>query len=139
MAAKPTQARAGKPAWEQDEDSEQLEGGKSNQVLVGCKLPQGLHIHINETRVTLNGTNSSRIIGGYGLTRVDESFMEQWLKLHADTRAVRNGLIFVQSNVKDAEAEARDNAENKNGMEGVDFNKPVPDVEGLGKPGKVQE
>jgi len=104
-----------------------------SKVLVGCKLPQGLHLHLGEARVTLNGTNSARIIGGYGLTEVDASFMETWLKNHADTRAVKNGFIFVQSKLNDAEAEARDNTENKNGFEGVNPKEPVKGTKGITK------
>ena len=43
----------------------------AQQVTIGCKLATGLIIGIGGKQVTLNGANSSRIIGGYGLTRVD--------------------------------------------------------------------
>lgn len=94
------------------------------QVVVGCKLPNGLHIHLDGKEVTLNGSNSSRVIGGYGLTNVDESFITAWLAAHQDFPAVRAGLIFVQVNAKKAEDEADEKVDVKSGLEGIDPEKP---------------
>ncbi|KMW73661.1 hypothetical protein TI10_05255 [Photorhabdus luminescens subsp. luminescens] len=99
-------------------------------VIVGCKLPHGLTIEIDENRVTLNGINSSTIIGGYGLTYdVDKAFFDKYLELHADTKLVKNGLIFAQEKLKEARTEAEEKAELKNGLEPIDPKKPGKNIE----------
>lgn len=37
-------------------------------VTVGCKLPNGLILEQGAYKVELNGSNSSIVVGGYGLT-----------------------------------------------------------------------
>src|SRR6185312_6535858 len=72
-----------------------------NVIWVESKLPWGLDIFLDQdgvdeqsgkmikiprpdTRVRLNGANSTRIIGGYGLTQVDADFWAEWMKTHKD-------------------------------------------------------
>lgn len=49
-------------------------------------------------KVELNGSNSSIVVGGYGLTEnVDKEAFEAWLAVHADQPYVRKELVFAQS------------------------------------------
>lgn len=94
------------------------------QVMVGCKLPNGLHLDYMGKRVTLNGSNSSEVIGGHGLTMVDKEFFEGWLKERQDYAPVKAGLIFAHDKESNARAEAKEKASNKSGFEGIDPDKP---------------
>jgi hypothetical protein len=103
-------------------------------LTIGCKLPSGLHLDHNGKRVTLNGSNSSNIIGGYGLTHnVDQAFWEAWKKAHADFEPLKQGLIFAQEKENNARAEAEDKQALENGFEGIDPNKPGKKVKGIEK------
>jgi hypothetical protein len=99
------------------------------QVIVGCKLPNGLIAQVGNTKVEFKGANSSRVVGGYGLTPVDKDFADAWFKQHKNFHPVKAELIFVQSDVVSAEAQADEQAEVKTGLEGVDPAKPVQGVE----------
>lgn len=99
-------------------------------VTVGCKLPNGLHLDLGDKRVTLNGANSARIVGGYGITEgVDAAFFEAWKKTYADSPAVKNGLVFAHGKTGDVEAQAREQAEIRTGLEPLDPEKPGPNLE----------
>jgi hypothetical protein len=99
-------------------------------VSVGCKLPHGLHLDINGNRVTLLGSNSSLVIGGHGITEnVDKEFFDNWLSLHKDSAAVKNGLIFAHDKTSNVKAEAQEKKKNRNGFEGLDPAKPAPNIE----------
>jgi hypothetical protein len=53
-------------------------------------------------KVELNGSNSSLVVGGYGLTEnVDKKF-EAWLAVHADQPYVRKELVFAQAKTNSA-------------------------------------
>lgn len=95
------------------------------QVTVGCKLPNGLHLDVEGKRTTLNGANSSRIVGGYGLSEVDKDFWEAWSKAYADSPLVKNGLVFAQGSANSAEAKAREQAEIRSGFERLEPGKGV--------------
>ena len=100
------------------------------KVTVGCKLPNGITIQVDGTKITLKGTNSSNVIGGYGLTEgVDKAFMDEWLKRNAGITMVQKKFVFIQKNEKDAKAQAKDNAENKTGMEPMNPDKPGKGLE----------
>lgn len=99
------------------------------KVSVACKLPHGLNVAVDNAVVTLLGTNSDSAIGGYGITdNVDKEFMDEWLKRNADHPAVKNELIFINTKNADTKAKAKDLKENKNGLEGLDPDKPAPGI-----------
>lgn len=95
-------------------------------VTVGCKLPNGLHLDLKDrsgevVRVTLNGANSSRIIGGYGLTEnVPAEHITEWLKKNSRHAAVINKHIFVHSQTESAVSIAKEQREIKTGVEPID-------------------
>ena len=96
---------------------------------VGCKLPNGLHLDYAGKRVTLNGANSAVIVGGHDITEgVDKEWFEAWLAAYKDNPAVVNGLVFAHEKRVNTEAEAKDRAKNKTGLEPVDQDKPAPGV-----------
>lgn len=110
-----------------------IPAAKSNEtVTVACKLPHGLHLDLpqgeDNVRVTLNGSNSSRIVGindktneqRFGLTTVPKDFWETWLTLVGKGYApVKAGLIYAHKEARSAESYAMEHDDLKNGFEGA--------------------
>lgn len=119
---------------------------KSNsagRITVGCKLPHGLVLQLERAeiktamngaqekthqwigeRVILNGSNTSGIIGGYGITRdVDAEFFAAWVRQNSDEKGVptfaplKAGLIFAIAAPAAVEQEARNRATVRSGLE----------------------
>lgn len=100
-------------------------------VAIGCKLPTGLNFlgADGKTRILLNGTNTSAVIGGHGITMIDEAEAAVFFATHADMEAVKNGHIFKHGNsdkVENIDAIAREMKDEKTGFEGLDPHKPAP-------------
>lgn len=109
----------------------------SKTVTVGCKLPHGLiiqHERLQEEKaadgavvrryvptgdsITLRGTNSSRVIGGYGLTKgVDGDFFRKWLSDNKDFAPVKAGLIFASDDLDTASDVAEERVDVVSGFE----------------------
>jgi len=97
---------------------------KSNNIVtVGCKLPNGLHLDFAEPgkplrRVSIRGSNSSRVIGGFGITEgVPSEYFEDWMAKHQELPAVANGLIFAMEKSESTVAKSKEYAGLKNGLE----------------------
>ncbi|UPQ70541.1 hypothetical protein [Kluyvera ascorbata] len=102
----------------------------SELVTVGCKLPNGLVIEHEGYAVELNGSNSSLVVGGYGLTEgVDKDAFEKWLSVHKDQPYVKKDLVFAQAKTNSAQAKATENAKVKSGLEGLPQDKPMAGIE----------
>lgn len=99
-------------------------------IVVGCKLPNGLVVEQEGYTVTLNGANSSNVVGGYGLTEgVDKDAFEKWLEVHKNQPYVKNELVFAQAKANSAKSKATENASVKSGLEGLPQDKPAPGIE----------
>ncbi|ELY4201963.1 hypothetical protein ACLF30_000242 [Cronobacter sakazakii] len=99
-------------------------------IVVGCKLPNGLVVEQDGYTVTLNGSNSSNVVGGYGLTEgVDKDAFEKWLEVHKNQPYVKNELVFAQAKANSAQSKATENASIKSGLEGLPQDKPAPGIE----------
>jgi hypothetical protein len=100
----------------------------------GCKIPNGIHMDFNEPgkplrRVTLRGSNASRVVGGFGITEnISKEYFDAWVKQNAEHPAVKNGFIFWMSKVSDTEARAAEMAKEKNGFEPLDPSAPGKDL-----------
>jgi len=98
----------------------------TDTVIVGCKLPNGLHLEVKnkdgeKIRVTVAGANASRIIGGYGLTpNVPAEFMSEWFKRNARHPAVIGHNIFIHADEASARDIAKERAKVETGLEGID-------------------
>lgn len=102
-----------------------------NIVTVGCKLPNGLEIHLGDNRekvVVLKGANSSDLIGGHGLTEVDAEFWAAWLEQNTDFAPLQAGLIFANESAAKARDEAKEKVDNASGFEGINPEKPGKDI-----------
>jgi hypothetical protein len=99
-------------------------------IVVGCKLPNGLVVEQDGYTVTLNGANSSNVVGGYGLTEgVDKDAFEKWMEVHKNQLYVKNELVFAQAKANSAQSKATENASVKSGLEGLPQDKPAPGIE----------
>lgn len=104
-------------------------------VVIGCKLPHGLQLKVGNRTAVINGSNSSIVHGGYGMTSLDEEFFDAWAKEHKDYEPLKRDLIFKTNAMPDAIKRAEEQAEVRSGFEGVDPNAPgtklekVPDEE----------
>ncbi|WP_046901578.1 hypothetical protein [Gluconobacter oxydans] len=99
-----------------------------NTVTVACKLPNGLVLKVGESKVILAGSNSSRVIGGYGLTAIPADLWAEWQKAHADTPFIKKNIVFMQTTAAKAEAQAGEQSEVKTGFEGLDPDKPAAGI-----------
>lgn len=108
-------------------------------VTVGCKLPHGLILKTGGKSVTINGANSSKIVGGYGLTVVDKDFFDAWKTEFAQFAPLKNYLIFVQEKPAAAEAQAKEQAEVKSGLERLSREKPAKGVKAEAYEGKPKD
>lgn len=99
---------------------------KSSVVTIGCKLPHGLELSVKKPdgdidRVTINGMNASRIVGGYGITEnVSADFWNAWLKKNHKFPALANGTLFVHTDTKSVEGEAKNRRTVTTGLEPID-------------------
>jgi len=92
-------------------------------VTVGCKLPNGIVLHLGEKEQMVNGSNSSLVIGGHGITEdVDKVFFDAWMKKNAKLKFVKDGLIFAHEETDSTKAEAKEKADVKTGLEPLDTN-----------------
>lgn len=108
-------------------------------ITVGCKLPHGLIIKTGNKSVTLAGANSSRIVGGYGLTQVDKDFFDAWSKEFAQFGPLKNGLIFAQAKIESAEAQAKEQSVITTGLEPLNLDKPAAGVKPEAYEGKTED
>ena len=98
-------------------------------VAIGCKLPNGLSIPSadGKSRLKINGTNTAMIVGGHGITHIEEAEADVFFATHADYEPVKNGMIFrhnSSNDVADINAIAKEREEQKSGFEELDPSKP---------------
>lgn len=100
-------------------------------VSVGCKLPNGIHMDFAQPgkplqRFTLRGSNSARVIGGYGITEnVPKNYFDRWMEQNKHHPAVENSLIFAMPNTASLKAKALEHRELQHGFEPVNPKKPL--------------
>lgn len=92
--------------------------GKKNTVVIGCKLPAGLVIRGADKQFIINGSNSSVIIGGFGITEdVPSEIWDDYAKAHAKSKLIQNGLIFAVNDKDSAKDAANERSKQKTGFE----------------------
>lgn len=97
---------------------------------VGCKLPAGLIVTHAKKTVFLRGSNSSNVIGGFGLTEgVDSDWYNDWTATHSDFAPLKRGMIFANGSTASAKSQAAERETERNGFEGVNPDKPAPGIE----------
>lgn len=98
------------------------------QIIIGCKLPNGLILELDDKRVILNGANSAIIIGGHGITEnVDADFWAAWLAKNKGMSFVKAGHVFAHEKPANVAAQAKERASEKTGFEGAN-----PEAPGAG-------
>lgn len=96
-------------------------------VTIGCKLPNGMVLEMGKfgdedyKAVTVKGSNSALVHGGFGITEgVDASFWQAWKKKHARLSFVQKGLVFAVGDLASARDHAIDMSALKTGLEPLD-------------------
>ena len=93
----------------------------SETVVVGCKYPTGVLIQVGNTTHKINGSNSSEIFGGHGITDdVPKALWDAWVVENKNHDLVRNGFIFANEQRKEVKAEAKEKVSNKTKAEGLE-------------------
>ena len=93
----------------------------SETVVVGCKYPTGVLIQVGSTKHKINGSNSSEIFGGHGITDdVPKELWDAWVVENKNHDLVTKGFIFANEQRKEVKAEAKEKAGNKTKAEGLD-------------------
>ena len=107
----------------------QPSAGTGRTVVVALCRAQGLDFPMPDGRiVSIAGSNAGLRgqmtgvlpIGEFGLTEIAESDWLYIAKTWAEWRLFKNGLIFAQTKVEDAKAEAKEKAELRHGFEPID-------------------
>lgn len=122
---------------------EPTKANSTTMVVVCCKLPNGIILEMgklgddNYTQVRLNGSNSARVVGGFGLTDVSKEFWDAWRTKNARLDFVKRGFVCAyddEASAKDASAAMGDF---RTGLEPLDPLKADPRIKGiLGPNGK---
>lgn len=107
---------------------------KGPVVYVGCKLPSGLMIQVGEQTFVLNGSNSSDIVGGYGITAVPKDLWDTWFNQNRNFEPLKRSLVFAQDKESSAKDMAREQSGIK-GIEGVNADSPAPGAKRADKEG----
>lgn len=114
-----------------NEQNSESRANSTEMLWVGCKLPNGLLCEMGKfgddgyQAYTLNGANSSRVHGGYGLTHVPADFWAAWVKKNKRLTFVQKAMVFAQGDLASAEGHAIDLTAVKTGMESLDPHKKV--------------
>ena len=103
----------------------------ASTVTVALNYPTGINFEIGTRRIRIAG-NGERlkgkeqgviVPGGYGLTTISASDWEAIKAKYGKMRIFSKGLIFASSSKADAEDEAEEKSELRNGYEPVDTKK----------------
>lgn len=89
-------------------------------VSIGCKLPHGLQIAVDNDprRLTLRGANAPGAAFGCGFTLVDEAFFDAWAaQVTPEFGPLKGGQIFKQPTAEKAKGEAKSRRKETTGFE----------------------
>lgn len=107
-------------------------------VVMGCKMQHGIKMELGRPgqpgyrTYTINGANSSRVYGGFGLTPgIPKDFATKWLADNEHMTFVARGLVYMEGDEAGAIDKAKERKSERSGLEawnplvGAD-GKPVP-------------
>lgn len=96
-----TQIASNKPGAPGAGTANQNQTNSTTTCTVGCKLPFGFLAELGDKEddtyraYKLNGVNSAKIIGGFGITEgVPAAFFDAWAEKMKRFKMFKNGLIF---------------------------------------------
>lgn len=86
----------------------------SDTVVIGCKYPTGVLLQVGTKTFSINGSNSSEIFGGHGITDdVPKDLWEAWCAQNKQHDLLTKGYLFAHESRKDTKAEAKEKVTNK--------------------------
>lgn len=93
----------------------------SDTVVVGCKYPTGVLIQVGNVTHKINGSNSSEIFGGHGITDdVPKQLWDAWYAENKNHDLVLKGFIFAHEQRKEVKAQAKEKVANKTKAEALE-------------------
>lgn len=106
-------------------------------AIIACRLPNGLIVgDVGHNKpippVTLNGSNASNALHGFGFTRVDADFARAWLGPKgpgSEFAVAKQGGLFVAKNIDEARARVREMVKEVDGFAPLDPDKPLKGIE----------
>lgn len=88
------------------------------QILIGCRLPNGLTITLGKEKATILGLRDSKIIGSDHMTTpVDAELWAGWKKVYSDYQPLKTGAIFEARSSAEAKDKAKELKGDKTGLE----------------------
>jgi hypothetical protein len=102
-----------------------------SNVIIGCRLPNGIMAQVGATKIRLNGANADNASNGFGFTRVPADFAEAWLKDDGEggrRTVTKRGGVFLADSMDDARAIAREMSGERSGFERIDPDKAAPGI-----------
>lgn len=94
---------------------------KNGTYVIGCKLPNGLIIRGAGKQFRLNGSRSSLIVGGFGLTEdVPAEIWDEFEKVNKQGNIIKNGVVFAVGDKESAKSAATERKAVKTGLEQLD-------------------
>lgn len=99
----------------------------SDTLTIACRLPQGLHIQLQQHKLNLklHGEHSPYAVGGFGLTRNVPA--AQWAiieEVFAEALWLKNGFVFAMTSPESAADKATDQKDVNAGFNPIDPEKP---------------
>lgn len=92
----------------------------TDTVTVGCKYPTGVLLQVGTTTFPINGSNSSEVFGGHGITEdVPKDLWDAWLVQNKNHDLVLKGFIFAHEQRKEVKAQAKEKVSNKTNAEAI--------------------
>lgn len=100
-------------------------------IKVGCTLPHGIVIFLNNVSVTLAGANQKtneffKILGDFGITDVDSDFWIAWKEANTEFQPLKSGAIFEAKDEKSVKDKGKDQS-----TIGTGFDPLPPDSNGV--------
>lgn len=107
-------------AYKMEETHEPVLGGGSRKIKVA--VPVNMQpIRIRGNGAPQGGVARGYVDGGYALTHgVSYQIAQEWFKANKDSALVKNKIVILHANERDAAAEARELSEVRSGLERLD-------------------
>jgi hypothetical protein len=107
---------------------------KSGDVQVYCKLPHGIKFQTPAGEITLAGSSSSNLVGGFGVTAVPKAAWEYVEGIYGKTKMFESGVIFSSEKASYGNDKAEETGKTvKSGMERKDQKEIFAMMEKAGK------
>lgn len=90
----------------------------SKSIVIGCRLPNGIILDLNNNTVEIAGLNKAVIIGAdHVTTEIDADFWDAWKAKNSGFAPLVSGSLFEAKSQGEASAKAKELKTKKTGFE----------------------